>query len=121
MKETSIALRSLLDSKVPMHTATGPRAYGKTSWADIDSTTLNGNMVSAHLSSIKTSMRMMGMQELVNKLNAMMNEPSEDPSSTARHGTPLRGTLGDPVPAKRDVSEAYEEQLNEINDFLSTL
>jgi len=118
MKETSIALRSLLNSKVPMHTATGLRAYGKTTWADIDSTTLHGNMVSAHLSSIKTTMRMMGMQELVNKLNAIMTEPFEDPSSTARHGDPLRGTFGDPVPAKRDK---YEEQLNEINDFLSTL
>jgi hypothetical protein len=63
-------------------------------------------------------MRMMGMQELVNKLNAMMDEPSEDPSSTTRHGTPLRGTFGDPVPAKRDK---FEEQLNEISDFLSTL
>ena len=121
MKETSIALRGLLDGKVPMHTASGPRAYGVATWADIDSTTLHGNMVSAHLSSIKSSMRMMGMQELVNKLNAMMDQPSEDPSSTTRHGTPLRGTFGDPVPAKRDVRDKYEEQLNEINDFLSTL
>ena len=119
MKETSIALRSLLDSKVPMHTASGPRAYGKTSWADIDSTTLNGNMVSAHLSSIKTSMRMMGMQELVNKLNAMMDEPTEDPSSTARHGTPLRGTLGDPVPAKRDEQVYRERALKLVREVLN--
>jgi len=119
MKETSIALRSLLDRKVPMHTATGPRAYGKTSWADIDSTTLNGNMVSAHLSSIKSSMRMMGMQELVNKLNAMMDQPSGDPSTTTRHGTPLRGTFGDPVPAKRDEQVYRERALKLVREVLN--
>ena len=119
MKETSIALRSLLDRKVPMHTAAGPRAYGKTSWADIDSTTLNGNMVSTHLSSIKSTMRMMGMQKLVNKLNAMMDQPSEDPSSTTRHGTPLRGTFGDPVPAKRDEQVYRERALKLVREVLN--
>ena len=119
MKETSIALRSLLNGKVPMHTASGPRAYGVATWADIDSTTLHGNMVSAHLSSIKSTMRMMGMQELVNKLNAMMDQPSEDPSSTARHGTPLRGTFEDPVPAKRDEQVYRERALKLVREVLN--
>ena len=69
--------------------------------------------------SIKSSMRMMGMQELVNKLNAMMDQPSEDPSSTTRHGTPLRGTFEDPVPAQRD--DVYEAQLADISQYLASL
>ena len=105
IKEVSAYLRGHLDRTKPIRTATGPRAYGETTWADIDSTTLHGHMVSGNLSSIKTGMRMMGMQELVNKLNVIMTEPFDAP-------------MNEPVPAKRDK---YEEQLNEINDFLSTL
>jgi len=71
------------------------------------------------LSSIKSSMRMMGMQELVNKLNAMMDQPSEDPSSTARHGTPLRGTFEDPVPAKRDEQVYRERALKLVREVLN--
>jgi len=106
IKEVSAYLRGHLDRSKPMRTHSGPRAYGETTWADIDSTTLHGQMVSGNLSIIKTAMRMMGMQKLVSKLNAIMTKPFDAP-------------MDEPVPAKRDEQIYRERAFKLIREVLN--
>lgn len=106
IKEVSAYLRGHLDRSKPMRTHSGPRAYGETTWADIDSTTLHGQMVSGNLSIIKTAMRMMGMQKLVSKLNAIMTKPFDAP-------------MDEPVPAKRDEQVYRERAMKLVREVLN--